>query len=130
MLNIELYLISLMVAGAKGHWLIFAFAAALGQIIAKTVLFIIFRFGKKVLPAKYNDKIAVVKKYYDQFGSYDFILIFISAATSLPPFYLLTLFLGVVRSTLWSYIVFGFLGMLLRYSLIILSSGYIRGVLW
>ena len=63
-----------LVIGAKGHWLIFAFAAALGQIIAKSILFLLFSCGQKVLPQKYNDKMLVLKKHYEAWGPFGFIL--------------------------------------------------------
>jgi membrane protein YqaA with SNARE-associated domain len=101
-----------------------ACASTLGQMSSKTSLFALARWAPSRLPARPRAALdraaAVVSERNGAAGS----LVFTSALTGLPPFYGVSLASGAVGMRLWSFVLCGSAGRLVRFSVLAWAGGH------
>lgn len=125
-INSELFLIVVTLSAGRMDILPVAAVAALGQMIAKVIMYLSGRGIFKVTFKKYEEKVdAMMKKLHQWENKLDLIL-FLSAFVGFPPFYVLTVALGAARHHFIRFIVVGFAGRLLRFVLIMLFPQYFK----
>ena len=125
-INSELFLI--IVASAIGRVSIVpvAVVGAIGQMIAKIVMYLSGRGIFKVSFKRYEDKVNAMIDKMNEWESKLDIIMFISAFTGFPPFYVLTVALGMAKYSLVRFTILGLLGRTLRFVLIIAFPQYFK----
>lgn len=118
--NAEIFLIIVSSLITKSLFLPVLLLATLGQMTAKTVLFFsgmgVIKLSLKRFENKINDTMVKIKNW----GSKVDLLIFISAFTGFPPFYIITIASGMIRHKLYRFFICGFTGRLLRFGIVML----------
>jgi membrane protein YqaA with SNARE-associated domain len=116
-INGELFLIGVvLLSGEVGPAIVLAVLVAVGQMIAKIILYKMAhgatglgkesRFGKKLEAAK-----AKVEKWKEK----PLAITFVSALTGLPPFYIVTLLAGVLGVRFRTFLLLGIIGRVVRF---------------
>ncbi len=119
-LNTEIYLISISALAAPvSIWPVILIATS-GQLISKMLVYLagkgVIRFPLK----RYEKKMDAVKEKFDQWKIGPELFIFISAFAGIPPFYAVSFFAGLIRFNFTKFVIFGFLGRFLRFTLAVL----------
>jgi membrane protein YqaA with SNARE-associated domain len=115
--NGELYLIAaILVAGDPAVALVLAVIVAIGQMIAKIGLYYAARGATELgrstrLGAKLERAQLLVARWQGK----PLTLLFVSAVTGLPPFYLVSLAAGVVRIRFGTFLLLGIAGRVIRF---------------
>ncbi len=118
--NAELYLLSIAVLAPPQLRLPLAAAAALGQIIGKTMLYGVARGAIRLPGGRVQVQLDRARKWASGRRIARGPLVLVSAATGLPPFYLLTLALGIARAPVGSFMALGFAGRLIRFAALVM----------
>jgi len=101
--------------------------ATCGTMIGKTILY----FGGQGLvrlPIRRREKI---DRYLEQARAREGIasgVLFAAAAAGIPPFYIVTVAAGAIRINLLRFILIGFVGRLIRFSIVVYAPHLIRGL--
>jgi len=125
-LNCEVFLLMLAAAAPRPMlpWLVLT--TTVGQMIAKSLLYWGGR-GVVRLPARYQN---VLGSFGCRLGTgwKAPALVFASAAVGIPPFYAMSIFCGALRWSFTSFLIFGSLGRLVRFSMVLLvPPGFGKG---
>jgi membrane protein YqaA with SNARE-associated domain len=116
-LNTEIYLISVSsLAAPVAIWPVILIATS-GQLISKTLIYLAGRGVIRFPLKRYEDKMELVKKKFEQWKSAPYLFIFISAFSGIPPFYAVTFFTGLIRMNFITFLISGFIGRFLRFAL-------------
>lgn len=119
LVNAEIFVVGVAaVTPASRLWTIVVFATA-GQIVAKTFMYGVGR-GVIRLPLGNRRKIdlEVARARIAQWRSTD-LLVFVSAALGLPPFYVTSILAGTLRFSFPRFFGFGLAGRLVRFSVLV-----------
>lgn len=117
LVNGEVYLIAaILVAGDPPIALVLALLVAVGQMIAKIGLYYTARgaarLGRKArLGAKLDQAQALAERWRGK----PLTVLFVSAVTGLPPFYLVSLLAGVLEIRFGTFVALGLVGRVLRF---------------
>ena len=117
LVNGELYLIAaILVAGDATVALVLAVIVAIGQMIAKIGLYYTAR-GASELGQKTRLAAGLVKAraLVERWEGKPLTLLFVSAVTGLPPFYLVSLLAGIVGIRFRTFLLLGILGRVIRF---------------
>jgi len=93
----------------------FAAASTLGQMLAKVVLYGLARWLPDRLPERAKKRLDEASERVKNARQGGSTLVFVSALTGLPPFYLVSLAAGVIKMSLVGMVVAGTLGRLIRF---------------
>ncbi|MGE0869016.1 MAG: hypothetical protein AB7P03_10645 [Kofleriaceae bacterium] len=124
-INAELYLIG--VAVVTGNvWLavVLGVIVAAGQMVAKIGIYQAAR-GASSLGSrgpKYEAKLAKARALVDKWRDKPFVLLFVSASTGLPPFFIVSLLAGMLSIKFRPFVTIGMLGRTLRFVTIALLA--------
>ncbi len=118
--SIELFLVAVTALLPPGFIPFSIVLGAAGNTAGKAVIYLTGSSIIRIPLKKYYAKIDNVKQKFEawKWGQKSFI--FISAAFGLPPFYIVSISAGIIRLKAEYLYLFGFLGSLVRYSLVIL----------
>ena len=123
-LNSELFLVGLVLSPAHVDVVPVAGLAAIGQMIAKAIMYFSGRGIFNVSFRKYQDKVdkmmEKIKDWENRIGP----ILFLSAVTGFPPFYVLTVALGAGKYRFWLFLLIGLAGRFLRFLLLLLFPQY------
>lgn len=122
LVNIETYLVGAAALVPGCPPLVVVAAAALGQMAAKTILFLGGR-GLVTLPAGHGERARAAASRLVAGGRSGPALVFTSALTGLPPFYVVSVAAGMLRFRTGSFLVAGLAGRLLRFSAVFALPG-------
>ena len=100
--------------------------AALGQMAAKTILFLSGRGIVKISLKKYQSKMDKVRHKMETWQSKIDVFIFISALTSIPPFYIVSIVAGTIPLSVARFFVVGLSGRFLRFGLIMVFPQFFK----
>lgn len=125
-INTELFLIVLSFTIPKKLIFPVITLAAIGQMAAKTILFLGGRGVLKISIKKYQDKMEQVRRKMDVWKFKIDFLIFISALTSFPPFYIVVIVAGTLPMSLSRFFIAGFAGRFLRFGLMMLFPQLVK----
>lgn len=117
--NVEVYLLSLSALSPQTATLPVALAACLGQMAAKSLLYLAGR-GLVGLPMGRVQEIAAATARLARAEGGAMTLVLTSALTGLPPFYAISLAAGVLRLRFLPFFAFGFGGRLARFAAVFL----------
>ena len=114
--NAEAYLVGAGTLSSASPWLL-ALCAALGQMTAKVMLFLSGRgLLATALARRHEARIRQAVERLDRGRTRSTALVFASALTGLPPFYVVSIAAGVVRFPLGWFVLMGTAGRLLRFA--------------
>lgn len=117
--NIEVFLLSLATLSPQSEVLPVALAASLGQMAAKSILYLSGR-GLVRLPFRVaNDRIAAITGRLARAERGATTLVLASALTGIPPFYVVSVAAGVLRLRFARFFAVGCAGRFLRFALIV-----------
>lgn len=127
--NIELVLIAASVALPRSYAPVLILAATLGQMTGKSLMFFGGR-GVKFLQrgrmkARIDDVGAMMQRRNGALGA----MLFVSAATGLPPFYVVSVASGLTGVAFVQFATLGFLGRLVRFSIVVMFPQLIKALL-
>lgn len=114
--NVEVYLLSLSALSPQAATLPVALAACLGQMAAKSLLYLAGRGLVKLPIGRAQDRIAAAAARLARAEGGAMTLVLTSALTGLPPFYAISLAAGVLRLRFLPFFVLGFGGRLARFA--------------
>lgn len=117
--------ISALAPGAQG--LLLVLVATAGTMVGKTILYYAGQ-GLVRLPLRRRERI---DRYLEEARERQGIasgVLFAAAAVGFPPFYVVTVAAGAIRISLLRFIVIGFLGRLIRFSIVVYAPHLIRGL--
>ncbi|MGE0549222.1 MAG: hypothetical protein AB7O24_22115 [Kofleriaceae bacterium] len=124
--NAELYLIG--VAVVTGNvWLavVLGVIVAAGQMVAKIGIYQAARSASSLggrRGPKYEAKLAKARALVDKWRDKPFVLLFVSASTGLPPFFIVSLLAGMLSIKFRPFVTIGMLGRTLRFVTIALVA--------
>lgn len=115
--NGELYLIAaIIVANDPVVALILAVIVAIGQMLAKIVLYYAARGATQLgRTTRFGAKLEKAQALIERWRNKPLTLLFVSAVTGLPPFYLVSLLAGVVGIRFPVFLFLGLLGRVIRF---------------
>jgi len=123
--NGELYLISaLLITYDPKTGIVLAVLLAVGQMIAKVVLYQAARRASNVGHGRFHAKIEKARAKVAQWRSKPLTLTFVSSTVGLPPFYLVTLVAGIVEVRFITFLWLGLVGRTIRFMTIALIVCY------
>jgi membrane protein YqaA with SNARE-associated domain len=125
-INSELFLIIVSSTISRMNVVSVAVVAALGQMIAKVVMYLSGRGIFHVSFVRYETKVNAMIAKLNQWESKLDLILFVSAFTGFPPFYVLTVALGMAKYNLIRFTLIGFAGRLLRFILILIFPQYFK----
>ena len=127
--NIELVLIAASAAAPRSYALPLILAATLGQMAGKSMMFFGGR-GVKFLQRGYmKEKIDEMGERMQRRNGAVGTLLFMSAATGLPPFYVVSVASGIVGVAFAQFATLGFLGRFARFSIVVLFPQLIKALM-
>ncbi len=109
---------------AAGFWMPPALRVPLVLIAASAQMagkFLIYLSAKGVLHlplGRYEKRLEKVKDRFARWNKAPELFLFISAGTSIPPFYLVTIFFGLLKFSIVRYFISGFAGFAIRFGLV------------
>jgi len=118
--NVEAYLISVSALSPGLAPLGVVLAAALGQMAAKSVLYLAGRGFVRLPLGRHQARVdhATARLAHGDWKAT--VLLFISASTGLPPFYVVSIAAGFVRFPLGAFLGLGLIGRFLRFGVVFL----------
>jgi membrane protein YqaA with SNARE-associated domain len=122
--NAEAYLVVASAAfGSPAHVLPLALVGALGQMVAKVLIYLAGRGVLRLPLGRVGPHIeAAREKLQNREGSTGGLL-FLSASVGLPPFYILTILMGMIRYNLGLFVVLGTVGRFIRFAIVAAFPG-------
>jgi membrane protein YqaA with SNARE-associated domain len=117
--NSELYLVAVSAIVARHSLLPIALLSALGQMVAKTILFYAGRGVFQINMGKFERKIEAVQKKFQEWENKADVLILISAAGGIPPFYVVSFVAGALKLHYLRFLAVGIVGRSIRFAVII-----------
>ena len=117
-LNAEIFLVGAAALSPDSSPAALALVAALGQVVAKSGMYLGGRGILKLPMGKRKADLDAVQARIERWRSKDF-LVFVSAAVGLPPFFAVSIFAGTLRFPFGRFMLAGFLGRLLRFGLVV-----------
>jgi membrane protein YqaA with SNARE-associated domain len=116
--NAELFLVGVAaIAPASSLWVV-ALLGALGQMVAKSGMYFGGRGVVRLPLGKRSAALEQARERIERWRSKD-LLVFVSAALGLPPFFAISIIAGTLRFPFARFLVAGFGGRLLRFSLLL-----------
>ncbi len=124
--NAELFLIafSSMIPTTDATYVIIIATGA--QMLAKSALYLAGRGVIKLPREKHQEKIKSIQNKLQHFKGGTNAFIFISATTGFPMFYFVSIVAGSLRLPFIHYFAYGFIGRLLRFSIVVLFPQLIK----
>lgn len=118
-LHAEMFLVTAsLVAPPELRWPL-VIAATCGQMLGKVGMYYAGR-GIKLIPGeRMQRRIQLASARYRGMREVGGGLVFVSAASGLPPFYLVSIAAGIVTFPLMPFIIFGFAGRLIRFGVVV-----------
>lgn len=115
-LNAEVFLVGVAAVAPSSTLPLLALLAALGQMVAKSAMYLGGRGVVRLPKGKRKQDLEAVRARVERWRSKD-LLVFVSAGVGLPPFFAISILAGTLRFPFARFLVAGFLGRLLRFSL-------------
>lgn len=115
----EVYLLSASALAPPSFAVPLVVAATLGQMTAKSAMFAAGRGLVKVKGARFQKWLADAEAWARNRKKVGSALIFLSASVGLPPFYIVSVAAGTLRVGWAPFLVFGFLGRMVRFAIFV-----------
>lgn len=119
LVNVEAYLLlASATVGSREAVLPLALVAALGQMVAKVVIYLGGRGILRLPLGRYAERIERAKVRAERWEGSTGTLVLVSASVGLPPFYVITALMGMIRYNLTMFILLGLVGRFARFALV------------
>jgi len=125
--NAEIYLITISSFTTKTDCVFIILISTSAQMIAKSIIYLSGRGVLNVSLHKYENKLGKVKEKFKKWENKSFIFIFLSAFTGFPPFLVVSILSGMLTLNFNRFLISGFLGRLLRFSVAVIFPQLIKG---
>ena len=127
-MHAEAYLIAVSALSPPAVAWALVIAATIGQMIGKVAMYLAGRGAVRLPSVWLRERIAKASAQVQNRRHVGNALIFVSSATGLPPFYVISVVAGVLRTPLTGFILFGAAGRFLRFAVAVFLPQLIR--LW
>lgn len=117
--NAEIFLVFISSISTKKMLIPILILSCLGQMTAKTVLYFGGKGSLKISHKRYEDKINQAISKMKKWESKVDVLIFISAMTGFPPFYIITITSGIINHNFLRFFIAGCSGRLIRFGILL-----------
>jgi membrane protein YqaA with SNARE-associated domain len=117
LVTIEAYVVSAIVMGGASSWLPIVIASTLGQMLAKSLLYLSGRGLVRLPFTRHPKKLLEIQAWLQRREAHSGMALFLSAMVGFPPFYILSLLAGSLRIPFPLFLGAGLLGRFLRFSL-------------
>lgn len=128
-LNTELYLVSASAVAPESFALPLAAAATAGQMVGKVGLYYAGRGMLRLPGGKIQRGIIAAREQMERRPKASKLLLFTSAVTGFPPFYVMSIAWGAGRMSLLFFVVCGTAGRLIRFGAVALLPGIVRTIM-
>ena len=118
-INSEVYLVAVSTMVGRQALLPIALLSAAGQMVAKTIIFYAGRGVFKINMGKFEKKIEAVQKKFENWENKADVLMLISAAVGLPPFYVVSFVAGALKLHYIRFLIAGIIGRSIRFAAIV-----------
>jgi membrane protein YqaA with SNARE-associated domain len=126
--NCEAVLVSVSAVSPLSFSLPLTLAAVAGQMSAKVLLYLSGRGVMRLPLGRYQAKLDVVRARFERRRGSTGVFLFASAASGVPPFYVVSVLAGMVRLPLPSFLILGSLGRFVRFGVVVIAPQLVR--LW
>ncbi len=120
-LNAEAYLIAVAATSDRAVFLGVATAATVGQMVAKSVMYLVGRGVVELPLGRYRDRLETAGEKLEKSRLGTELFIFVSALVGFPPFYLISVVCGTLKIPFWIFLLSGTAGRLIRFALVLYS---------
>jgi len=117
-INSELLVIGVAVLVPSGAIPIVAMIAGVGQMMAKVLLYGLARWAPSRLPERAKNKLEEAGNRVQGRGGATGSVVFASAALGWPPFYGVSLVAGALKVSLWTFVLLGLAGRMIRFGVL------------
>lgn len=128
-INIELFLLFVATCFDKSQFLPIVLLAALGQMIAKALMYLVGKGMIKISIRKDESRLQKTLNRLKKVPSRVQLVIFTSAFTGFPPFYLTAVAAGMIRANFSRFFLFSYAGRCLRFGFLLYFPHYFKQVL-
>lgn len=120
-INTELFLVGLvrLAVDRSSQLAPVVLCAAVGQMVAKIVLYYTGRTLLDLPRGRYRDKVALLRTKIDRWQTKPYLIYAVSAVLGLPPFYLTVLAAGAMRIRFDAFLALGFVGRVVRFAVLV-----------
>jgi membrane protein YqaA with SNARE-associated domain len=126
--NIEIYLIWVAALTPRSQGIPITILATLGQMTAKTLMYLGGAGILKISLRKPGEKMAAIQKKFEEKRNQTGLFIFLSAFLGVPPFYLVSIVSGALKIKLPRFIMAGLTGRFLRFALTVFFPHLIKSI--
>lgn len=126
--NIEVYLVWVAAFTPRSQGLPIAILATLGQMTAKTLMYLGGAGILKITLRKPEEKMAAVQKKFESWKNRTSLFIFLSAFLGVPPFYLVSVASGALKIKLPRFLITGLAGRFLRFGITVFFPHLIKSI--
>ena len=124
--NIEVYLVWVAAFTPRSQGLPIAILATLGQMTAKTLMYLGGAGILKITLRKPEEKMAAVQKKFESWKNRTSLFIFLSAFLGVPPFYFVSVASGALKIKLPRFLIAGLAGRFLRFGITVFFPHLIK----
>ena len=128
-LNTEAFLLAVSAFSTPPTLVLVVLLSAAIHTGAKTLIYLTGRGVLHIPLKKYEHKLESVRERLERWKSSPMFFILLSAATGMPPFYIVSILAGMLKYSYPAYAVCGFIGLLIRFALIVTVPQVIKGLL-
>jgi membrane protein YqaA with SNARE-associated domain len=126
-LHAEAYLVGAsLLAPPELRWPL-VIAATIGQMIGKVGMYYAGRGALLIPGERMQRRIQQATAKYREKGQVGSALVFVSASTGFPPFYILSIAAGMLKFPLVPFILFGLAGRFIRFSVAVFLPQFLKG---
>lgn len=125
-INTELLLLSMSAAAPPALVLPIIVAAAVGQMVGKSVIYAAARGALRLPAGRIAEHVNNAAAHMSSRQHISGALLFASAASGLPPFYLMSITAGLIKLSFARFLLLGTSGRLLRFAAIVLFPQVIK----
>lgn len=126
--NIEVYLVWVAAFTPRSQGLPIAILATLGQMTAKTLMYLGGAGILKITLRKPEEKMAAVQKKFESWKNRTSLFIFLSAFLGVPPFYFVSVASGALKIKLPLFLIAGLTGRFLRFGITVFFPHLIKSI--
>jgi membrane protein YqaA with SNARE-associated domain len=126
--NIEVYLVWVAALTSRTQGIPITVLATLGQMTAKTLMYLGGAGIVKITLRKPEEKMAAVRKKFERWKNQTSLFIFLSAFLGVPPFYIVSIVSGGLKIKLPHFLIPGLAGRFLRFALFVFFPHLIKGI--
>lgn len=124
--NIEVYLVWVAVLTPRSQGIPITILATLGQMTAKTLMYLGGAGILKITLRKPEEKMAAIQQKFERWKNRISLFLFLSAFLGVPPFYLVSIASGALKIKLPRFLMAGLTGRFLRFALTVFFPHLIK----